>query len=159
MPLGLCCRAAGACAQTSARARGEWAPVHCDGCPMCTQTLTQMPLSAPTSKEMRFEIYKEVKALSDPLVCLYFEVGRPACHDSALPLSLWSRRRCNHGPSRGMLPIYMPRTNHMAGGRFREHFLYRMEASDEVCARFGTPRTDGRNLPSTGPRLAPLSLC
>ena len=120
---------------------------------MCPQTLTQMPLSSPTSKEMRFEIYKEVKALSDPLVYLYFEVRRPACHGSAL-LSRW---RCCPRASRSMLPMYMRRSNHVAGCRFRECSLYPMETSEGVRAgggRCGMPRTDGRNLPSTGPRLA-----
>jgi len=37
--------------------------------------LTEVQLAQPTKKDMRFEIYREIKPPSDPVSALYFEVS------------------------------------------------------------------------------------
>ena len=43
------------------------------------QTVSQVRLASPSSKDMRFEVYKEVKAPDDHENFLYFEVPLLAC--------------------------------------------------------------------------------
>lgn len=57
------------------------------------QTVAQLRLAAPTGKDMRFEVYKEVRAPEDANHFIYFEVrhsknGRPQ------PTKYWASVAC-----------------------------------------------------------------